>query len=174
MRVPGGARVGRISKPNGLQGKLSIILQPEAGKHIETDHPLFILIDGQRVPFFVEETDLVSSDNAIVKFEFIENLESAREFTGCEVFFDSHKTFDSPKGNGSGDLNSVVGYKAHDQELGLLGEVITYIHHDMNPIFLIDFKGNELMVPAVDEFIKKINHKARSIHFILPEGLTAL
>ena len=172
MRVPGGARVGKISKPNGLQGRLSIILQPEAGKHIEIDHPLFIDIDGQRVPFFVEEIDRVSSDNVIIKFEFIETLEVARKFAGCQVYFDPEKTFDSPQG--SGDLNSVVGYKAHDQELGLLGEVIAYIQNDMNPVFLIDFQGKELMVPAVDEFIEKIDHKHLSIHLILPEGLTTL
>ena len=172
MLVPGGVKAGKISKPYGLQGKLSIILNPEAGKHIETDNPLFIDIDGQRVPFFVEEFDQISSDQAIVKFEFIGNIETAREYTGCEVFLDPAQKYTLQGDNN--DLDAVIGYQAFDQDMGLLGEVLAYIHHEMNPVLMVDFNGKELIVPAVDEFIKQINHKKRSIHFILPDGLTTL
>ena len=51
MPVQGGVKAGKISKPYGLHGELNMILDPEAGKQIETNNPLFINIDGQRVPF---------------------------------------------------------------------------------------------------------------------------
>lgn len=171
MWVPGGAKAGRISKPNGLQGKVNLILSPEAGKHIETDTPLFIQMDGQRVPFFVEEYEQVTSDLAIVKFEFIEDLESARKLTGCEVFLDSSQEYPIEKGSGYATL---IAYQASDQNSGYLGPVKDYINHKMNPVFLIDYKGNELIVPAVDQFIDHIDHKDKSVHFNLPEGLTSL
>ena len=164
MWVPGGAKAGKISKPYGLQGKVSLILEP--------DNPLFINIDGQRVPFFVQEFDLLSSDQALVKFEFIESLEDAQKFNGCEVFLDPSKKHHGQ--DNSGQMSAIIGYKAYDRDLGFLGSVTDYIQNDMNPVIIIDFKGNELMVPAVDPFIQKIDPKGQTIQFILPEGLTTL
>ena len=171
MWVPGGVKAGNISKPNGLQGKVNLILNPEAGKHIEIDNPLFILLDGQRVPFFVEEYDQVRADLAIIKFEFIEDLDTARKLTGCEVFLDSNQEYPLEK---SSDYTTLIGYQASDQILGPLGPVKDYIDHKMNPVFLIDYKGEELIVPAVDQFIDQIDHKGQSVRFVLPEGLTSL
>ena len=170
--VPGGVKAGKISKPNGLQGRVNMILDPEAGKHIETDNPLFINIDGQRVPFFVEDYEPVSLDQAIVKFEFINSVEEAREVSGCEVYLDPLKKLASQ--GTIKDYNDVVGYDAFDQDMGYLGKVIDFIQHDMNPVLMVDYKGKELMVPAVDDLIQQINHKKESIYFHLPEGLTTL
>ena len=172
MLVPDGAKAGKVSKPNGLRGEVNIILEPEAGNYIEPDHPLFIDIDGQRVPFFVEEVELVSTEQAIIKFKFIESLEEARAVSGCSLYFDPAR---APKPvQKADDLNSVVGYLAFDRNMGELGNVSDYIPHSMNPVFIIDYKGRELMVPAVQDFIDQIDSQNQKLHLILPEGLTSL
>jgi len=172
MLVPDGAKAGKISKPNGLRGEVNIILEPEAGNYIEPDHPLFIDIDGQRVPFFVEEVELVSGDRAIIKFEFLEHLEEARRVTGCSIYFDpAHQPAEPQSGD---ELEKVIGYTAFDKELGRLGTVTDYVPHSMNPVFIIDFDGKELIVPAAGDIIDQINSGDQSIQLILPEGLTSL
>ena len=172
MLVPGGAKAGRISKPYGIRGEVNIILEPKAGNHIEPDNPLFIEIDGQRVPFFVEEVELVSNEQAIIKFEFIDTLEVAREVSGCSLYFEvGHQPDSSEAGD---DLSNLIGYTAFDRESGLLGKISDYLPHPMNPVFVIQSENMELMVPAVRDFIDHINPKEQSIQFILPEGLTTL
>jgi len=172
MVVPDGAKVGKISKPYGLRGEVNIILEPEAGNYIEPDHPLFIDIDGQRVPFFVEEVELVSKDQAIIKFEFIGSLDESRTLTGCGLYFDpAHSPLPVHK---EGDLNSVVGFLAYDRELGELGNVSAYIPHSTNPVFVIDYQGKELLVPAVQDFIDQIDSQSQLLYLILPDGLTSL
>lgn len=172
MPVPGGVKAGKISKPNGLQGKVNMILDPQAGKLIKTDIPLFINLDGQRVPFFVEELDFVSFDMAIVKFEFIDSLEQAREISGCEVHLDRSQK--SVSQEDTSDFSRVIGFEAHDQETGYLGKVTDYIASDKNPVLVIEFEKKELLVPAVKALIRQVNYKEQSIHFNLPEGLTTL
>ncbi len=172
MPVSCGVKAGRISKPNGLQGKVNIILNPDTGKSIEPKNPLFIDIDGQRVPFFVEEYTMVSDDQAILQLEFINSIEEARTVCGCDVYLDSRYHPAKPKE--SGDLHAVVGYEAFDLQIGNLGRVTDYIESDMNPVLLLDYRGKEMMVPAAREFIIRIDHRKKSIHFILPEGLTEL
>ena len=74
----------------------------------------------------------------------------------------------------AGDLNYVVGFLAYDKDLGELGKVSAYIPHDMNPVFLLDYQGRELIVPAVQDFIEQIDPKNQLLHLILPEGLTSV
>jgi len=172
MLVPEGVRAGKISKPYGLRGELIIILEPQAGNNIEPDNPLFIEIDGQRVPFFVEELELISTEQAIIKFEFIDSLEAAREFTGCSLYFDPRQQPDQAAKDK--DLADLVGYMAIERELGPLGTISDYFPHLMNPLFIVQSEGRELMIPAVRDFIEGIDAEEQTVWFVLPEGITAL
>ncbi len=172
MLVPEGAKAGKITKPYGLRGEVNIILEPQAGKNIEPDNPLFIDIDGQRVPFFVEEVELVSNEQAIIKFEFVDSMEAARGVSGCKLYFDP--SYQSENVEAGDDLANLIGYAASDRESGLLGNISDYLPHPMNPVFVIQSEGKELMVPAVMDFIDHIDPKEQSILFILPQGLTSL
>jgi 16S rRNA processing protein RimM len=172
MLVPEGAKAGKITKPHGLRGEVNIILEPQAGNHIEPDNPLFIDIDGQRVPFFVEEVELISGDQAIIKFEFIDSMDAAREVSGYHLFFDqSHQSDSIEPGD---ELAKLIGYTASDRESGSLGKIADYLPHPMNPVFVILSESKELIVPAVQDFIDHINPKEQSILFNLPKGLTEL
>jgi len=172
MLVPDGVKAGLISKPYGLRGEVNIILEPQAGNSIEPDTPLFIDIDGQRVPFFVEEVELISRDQAIIKFEFIDSLEGAREVSGCMLYFDPGRQLELSSGHE--DFANFIGFTASDRESGMLGTISDYLPHPMNPVLVIQSGTRELLVPAVMDFIEHIDSAKQSILFILPEGLTSL
>ncbi len=172
MTAQGGVKAGKISKPYGLQGEVHIILNPAAAKHIKDGIPLFIDLNGQRVPFFIESADLVSKDQAIVKFEFIGNVDEARKVVACEVYLDSIHVEESGEDE---DIKSlVVGYHVTDEKLGPLGRITEYHPSDMNPVWQINFSGKELLVPVADEFITKIDHRRQSLYLNLPDGITEL
>jgi 16S rRNA processing protein RimM len=120
----------------------------------------------------VEECEIVSETQAIVKFEFVNKLEEAREISGCRVYFEGPISVSSM--NQSGDFSQLIGFTAFDKQLGELGPVSDFMPGEMNPCFLIDHHGRELIVPAVSELIVQINNKKKTIHFNLPEGLTEL
>ena len=172
MPVKGAAKAGKISKPNGLKGDVNMILDPLSGQSINVGHPLFIKIDGQRVPFYIEDCEVISKDQAIVKFEFINSIEEAREICGSDVFLDQQTitTSNEPVS----DFQHLVGHTAHDLQLGLLGPIIEFVPGDMNPVFIVDYNGRELIIPAADEIIQHIYSEEQSVHFNLPEGLTEL
>jgi len=167
-----GAKAGKISKPYGLQGEVQVILNPLIVKHIKSGTPLFIMIDGQGVPFFMKSVDLLADDLAHIQFEFIHTVEEAREVCGCEVFLDP-KASKAMEGE-SEDPESVVGYLAIDQHLGALGTVKEYIPNPMNPQWSIELRGKEMLIPANADFVLEIKRKLKQIHFSLPDGLSEL
>lgn len=172
MPDPGGIKAGFISKPYGLRGKVNLILESGAGEEIEEGSPLFISIDGQRVPFFVEEFEQISDNQAIIKFEFIDSIEEAGKMTGCEVFHDTAGLLTFPEG--SPVHAQVVGYRAIDRELGPIGLISGTLDHEFNPVFLVAHEGKELMIPATNELIDHIDFNKQTVYFRLPEGLTDL
>jgi 16S rRNA processing protein RimM len=172
MTVQGGVKAGKISKPYGLQGDVHIYLIPDAAQKLKPGIPLFIDMDGQRVPYFMESVELVAADQAIVKVEFINSLEEARKVVGQEVYLD-------PRDSGDKEVMAVapgqwIGYLAIDLRLGEIGVVSDHIPNELNPVWVIRHKGGEIMIPATEDFIQKIDHKNSIILLNLPEGITEL
>ena len=116
MPDPKGIRAGIITKPYGLQGKLNVILEPGAEKSIQEGIPLFISIDGQRVPFFIEEAEQVSQTHYIIKLEFIESVDEARKVSNCEAFQDPRHQHGLP--DDKDIFDQLIGYAAIDLKTG--------------------------------------------------------
>lgn len=172
MAVSGSVKAGKIAKAYGLRGSVHVILNPAAAKRIQEENPLFIDLDGQRVPYFVEELNVVSDDQAIIKFEWIDDVEKAKSIAGSDLYLDPESDPVSQPGNEG--LQEIKGYKAYDRSTGYLGTVEDFLEHELNPVILVDHKGRELMVPAAGEIILEVDHGKRTILFDLPEGLTSL
>ncbi|PID92625.1 MAG: hypothetical protein CSA96_02105 [Bacteroidetes bacterium] len=172
MSLAKGIEAGKISRPFGVRGEVVLILDAAQAGYIKNKDPLFVEIDRQRVPFFLEEFELGSDGQAIARLEFVSSLEEARKICGCRVFLEEGKQRQND--GGPDDPARFIGYLATDLVQGDLGTIGDYLHADMNPVWLIDFHGRELMVPAVEAFISSVDHKQQRITFSLPEGLTSL
>ena len=71
--------------------------------------------------------------------------------------------------------HEVVGFAIEDLENGALGHCTKILENGAQPVFLIEgLKGEEILVPAVDAFIKKIDREKQIIQLVLPEGLVDL
>ena len=57
---------------------------------------------------------------------------------------------------------------------GRLGEVTDVDTTTINTLFVVDHQGEELLIPAQEDFIVGIDQKHKVITVDLPEGLLAL
>lgn len=172
MTVQGGLKAGKISKPYGLQGDVHIILIPVVAQKLKPGNPLFIDLDGQRVPFFMESVDLHGPEQAIVKVEFISSVEDARKLAGCNVYIDGLEN--SELDSFTASPLHLIAYHVHDVNLGDIGVVDDHLPNKMNPVWVIRHEGREILVPATEDFIQKIDHKSKKLYLNLPEGMMEL
>ena len=105
---------------------------------------LICLLDGIFVPFFLEEYRFRSDSTALVKLEGVDTAERARMFTNVEVYFPAKHAEDAGPGELTWDF------------------------------FVGDHQGEELLIPAQEEFILNIDQKHKVITMDLPKGLLAL
>lgn len=167
-----GSHIGTLIKPHGYKGELQIKGKPVLLDNIQIGDPLFISIDGQRIPFFVEDIfESGHADRVVVKFEFIDDIDRARKYTTCNVYSDQPQ--DSIAGSDE-DISSMMGFTVHDENSGRSAEVSDYVISAENPILILSFGKQEVMLPLKADYVKSIDQKSRTITVSLPEGLLDL
>lgn len=164
-------KIGLLTKPHGVKGEIAFSFTDDVFDRVECDY-LICLMEGILVPFYIEEYRFKSDSVALVKFERIENAEQARRFTNVEVYFPLKLAEEAPDGDLS--WNYFVGFKVFDEHLGELGEIKEVDDTTINTLFVIDHQGKELLVPAQEEFILRMDNRKRCMTLQLPEGLISL
>ena len=164
-------KIGLFNKPHGVHGELLFTFTDDIFDYADCEY-LICLLDGIFVPFFIEEYRFRSDTTALMKLEGVDSAERARTFTNVEVYYPV-KYAEAVEDKGL-TWDTFVGFSMKDIHAGVLGEVIDVDTSTVNTLFVVDRQGEELLVPAQEEFIRKINKGERQITVELPEGLLAL
>ena len=165
-------KIGLFNKPHGIHGELQFTFTDDIFDRVDCDY-LICLLDGIFVPFFIEEYRFRSDSTALVKLEGIDTAERARMFTNVEDYFPVKHAEEAEDGELS--WNFFVGFRMEDVRHGELGEVVEVDTTTVNTLFVVEQEdGEELLIPAQEEFIVEINQEKKLITVELPEGLLNL
>lgn len=109
----------------------------------------------------------------ILKFEGIDDPESAREIVGCEVKIPEGERFSLPD-NHFYD-SDLLGCRIVENGavIGLVKEVFR-TGGDISNLVVVNDDGKEFMVPLVSEFCISVNLEEGEIEVALPPGMTDL
>ncbi|MBO5251783.1 MAG: 16S rRNA processing protein RimM [Bacteroidaceae bacterium] len=163
-------KIGVFNKPHGVKGELSFTFTDDIFDRVDCEY-FVCLLDGIFVPFFIEEYRFRSDTTALVKLERVDTAEAARKFTNVEVYFPV-KFAEEDDSEDIPTWNYFVGFKVKDIHHGDLGEIVAVDDSTMNVFFAIEQKdGEELLLPAHEEFMVKIEKKKRLLTVEIPEGL---
>lgn len=161
-------KIGIINKPHGVKGEVTFTFTDDVFDRVEDCDYLILLLDGIFVPFFIEEYRFRSDNAAIVKFEDVDTAEKARMFTNVEVYFPV-KYMDEQDEITS--WNYFIGFEVEDVNHGDLGQIVDIDDATMNVLFIIEKDGEEILLPAHEEFIVDFDRKKKYMKVNIPEGL---
>lgn len=160
-------KIGIINKPHGIKGEVSFTFTDDIFDRVDCDY-LVLLLDGILVPFFIEEYRFRSDDVALIKFEGIDTAERARMLTNVEVYFPKKYMDDQEEIT---SWNFFTRFRVEDIHHGNLGEIVAVDDSTMNVLFVIEKDGEELLLPAHEEFIVDLDKEQRILKVDIPEGL---
>ena len=106
----------------------------------------------------------MTDKRVLMDFEKIKNMDNAKEYIGYNVYIRKDLVPDYEE-----EL-SLVGFKVYDKN-EYIGDVIDILETAAHDILIINNDTDEIMVPMVDEFIKKIDEKEKCISTELIEGM---
>lgn len=164
-------KIGVFNKPHGIHGELSFTFTDDIFDRVEAEY-IVCRMDGILVPFFIEEYRFRSDTAALMKLEGVDTAERARMFTNVEVFFP--KTHAERADLSELSWNYFIGFRLEEVRHGHLGEVTDIDNSTLNTLFIVDHRGEELLIPACEEFITDLDARHKVITLELPEGLLTL
>lgn len=161
--------IGKIIKPHGIEGEMQFEFTTDV---FDTENAEYLIfdIDGILVPFFIESYRFNSDKSAFIFFEDIDSDEKARRFSGKTVYLEN--AFLDKVETEVVSINYFVGFSVVDTQAGRIGELVDVDESTQNTLFVVKNEANEeILIPANDDFVEKIEHETKTIFLNLPEGL---
>jgi len=165
-------QLGKIVRTFGTKGEVVLQVDVDLFSRIKKLESVYLKINENLVPFFIELIQPKAKGQVMVKFLDVESTGDASLLAGCEVFIPI-AIVPKPKGSQLYSIE-IEGYTVIDAKRGETGTVRTVLEMPQQALLAIDFNGKEILVPIVDEIVKKIDRKTKTIHIEAPEGLIEL
>lgn len=168
MNVDACFRLGHIVKKHGLKGEVSILLDVDFPEDYEELESVFVEINKQLVPFFMEYLQ-INGNKGIVKFEDLNSLEEVTNLLGSDLYLPLESLPELDKGQFY--YHEIINYTLVDKTAGKIGPITQVYEFPNQDLLGVDFEGKEMLVPVNDETIIGANHEQKTVDAILPDGL---
>lgn len=158
--------IGSVSKTHGHYGFVKLYYHFETIA-LDIKLPVFLLIEGKPVPFFISETK-GDEHLPLLKFEKIDSIEDAEKLLGFEVF----AFIKQDKSPALPNLKHFKVYNTNNLCIGLVADVVKAGFKDL--MLVISNDGKEILIPFETHFIVDVSTTDKHIIMDLPDGLIDL
>lgn len=154
---------GEIVNTHGIQGEVKI--------NPWSDSPAFLLdfttfyVDGHPLKVNAARTH---KNTVLVKFDGVNDVDSAMRLKGKRV---SIARADAQLPEGSFFLSDVIGITVEDENGKTIGTVKEALTPPAHNIYVVEGEGESHMIPAVEEFVKKVDLDDGKMIVRLIEGM---
>ncbi len=162
--------VAKVIKSFGVKGEMIIRYSPSFQGDLDEKRPVFIAYDGLPVPFFIESITGKGVDQALIKLHGINNETMVKEIAG-EVILLEQK---GKKSAAKSQISDILGFTVINPNGELIGTVSDFYNYPGNPCFGILKSGGserEILLPAHEDIIQKIDPRKKVLVAHIPEGL---
>jgi 16S rRNA processing protein RimM len=164
--------VGYIRRSHGVRGEVSVEVVSDVPERFARGATLSLLSrQGER-----RQMEIASvrnhSGHRLVKFVGVEDRDDALLLRGASLEIESDLVPEPPAG--SYYYYQLVGCRCVDREQGMLGEVAEVLEDGGGLLLSVTAEQGSLLIPFVEEYIRKIDVEKQQIELELPSGLLEL
>jgi 16S rRNA processing protein RimM len=167
MSLEGYYLIGQVTKPHGLKGEVTVLLQPDLPNDVSSLSTVYLRMNESAVPYFIQNVSL-KGNKAIMRFEDVDTLEDAQSISKHQLYLPIGQRPIARKGEFYSD--EVVGYTVEESlagELGIITEVLTI---SAQRLLSVKYQSKDLLIPVNAPFIKEIDKSKKIMYVTLPEG----
>ena len=162
--------LGKVTKPWGVKGQMVLFLDVDEPEDYAGLDSAFVETRGALVPHFFN-IDQLNGNKVVVTFEGL-TADEAHALAGRSLYLPLSCL---PKLEGNKFyFHEVVGFSVIDDEYGDIGTLEQVIEYPAQPLFQIMKNGTEILVPVIDEVIKRVDREEKKLYISAPNGLIDL
>lgn len=161
--------LGKIVSKFSFKGEVLVKLDTDDPESFLEMESVFIDMNKNLIPFFIEKSSLQKSNLLRLKFEEITSEEDADRILKKELYLPL--SFLPELQDDQFYFHEVIGFKVTDKLFGDVGILKGVNDSTPQALFEIERDGKEILVPINDDFIDKLDKPNKTIHLDVPEGL---
>ena len=164
--------LGKIVRKHSFKGEVVIKLDTDEPELYENMESVFVLHGTNLIPFFIEKSLLQKGNQLRTKFEGVDTERDADGILKSGIYLPLTLL---PKLTGDQFYyHEIIDFKMVDINYGEVGMITGINESTAQPLFEVNKNGVEIFIPMIDDFIKKIDRKNKSVVVETPEGLIDL
>ncbi|MEO2059836.1 MAG: ribosome maturation factor RimM [Mesonia sp.] len=161
--------LGKIVSKFSFKGEVLVKLDTDDPESFLEMESVFIDMNKNLIPFFIEKSSLQKSNLLRLKFEEITSEEDADRILKKELYLPL--SFLPELQDDQFYFHEVIGFKVTDKLFGDVGILKGVNDSTPQALFEIERDGKEILVPVNDDFIDKLDKPNKTLHLDVPEGL---
>ena len=164
-------KVGKIVNTHSLKGEVKVISSTDfEEQRFEKGTELLITRGNQVVKEVTVESYRTHKNNLLVKFVGIDSIEEAEKLKNLQIKIDSENIGELEENEYY--FHEIIGCEVFDENGKSLGEISEILTPGANDVWVIKSqKGKEILIPYIEDVVKKIDVKNKKIDIEVMEGL---
>jgi len=158
--------IGKIVKTSGFKGRLKALSYCESAETLETLKGVFVGEDIDHVSSFNARIINIKGGSFSLDLEGVETLETASKLVGRYVFVPSETLPD-----GEYYWKDIIGLDIVTEDGRKLGRITDILPTGSNDVYVCSSGEEEILIPAFDDVVRKIDIEKGVMVVNLPEGL---
>ncbi len=160
--------LGTLTKPFGLKGGLCAFFDTDNPEKYENLTAVFIDLGGELIPYQIEKIQYRGRNQFIIQFQDID-AEAAKDLIQAELYLPLSEL--PPLEGNRFYFHEVVGFQVVDKQYGKIGTCTGFLELANNPVMQIDHDGQEVLIPASQQFVTMVDKPQKTLFIDTPEGL---
>jgi 16S rRNA processing protein RimM len=160
--------IGQIINTHGIKGQVKVYPLTDDVKRFKELKNVYIEKNNAITEHKVEST-IISNGFAILKIDGINDLTSAEAYKNCYLKINRDDAVKLPKG--SYFISDIIGLEVKTVEDDTLGVIKDVFQTGSNDVYVVDYKGKELLIPAIKDVVKSIDIQKGTVTVKLLEGM---
>jgi len=167
--------MGKIVGAHGVKGVVKVFSYAESASSFESGSSVFLEIDGREDVFTIEWAK-PRTKTILMSLEGVSNRNQAEALAGSEIFIERQRL--DVLEEGAWYWSDIIGLSVYTVENEYLGCVTSVIQTGSNDVYVVKNEQGqgpvEILVPALEWVVRKIDVDQRVMCVDLPEGLRDL
>jgi len=161
--------LGKITKTSGYKGSLMFFFDVDDISHYTHLPSVFVELDNELIPFFIQELKIKSPQKAFVKLDGIDSIEKAENLVNRNLYLPLDML---PRLEGDEFyFHEVIGFNVIDERHGNIG-ILQEIQDLKTQSLLVVMNGEkEILIPFNKGFVQRLDRDNNTIYITAPEGL---
>ena len=146
--------IGKIGRPHGIRGEVKVVPLTDWPERFQQLRSVYLEAEGEDSVLLEIERAQVRGNRVILKLAGIEERGQAEQIRGHIIKVNEE---DLPLPEGYFHIFQLIGMDVRSSAGETIGAIVDVLRMPSHDIYVVDSNGREVMIPAVEKFVKRVD-----------------